>query len=103
MEDFTFKIFNAEWQVTYIESFKDEVKDGECKFGDTDYTTNTIKVALKNNEGTLFPKKTVELTTLHEMVHAILGTGQYNNSTTDEPLVEWLANCIYSLKEQHKL
>ena len=40
------------------------------------------------------------ITLYHEIIHAILLTGQYINSSNDEPLVEWLARCILSLKNQ---
>lgn len=43
----------------------------------------------------------MKLTFLHELMHVILSTGQYNNCNNDEPLVEWLARCIYSLKNQN--
>lgn len=36
----------------------------------------------------------------HELFHAILCKGQYLNSSSDEPLVEWLALCTDLLYEQ---
>ena len=42
MTDFYFEIFNTTWTVSFIDNFKDETKDGEFKFGDTNYELNRI-------------------------------------------------------------
>ena len=103
MTDFYFKIFNSTWTVTFIDSFKEETKEGEFKFGDTNYELNRIRIATKTKEGQPLAEKTIKLTVLHEIIHAICGVGQYNAYSEDEPFIEWLANCIYSIKEQGKL
>ena len=103
MTDFYFTIFNTTWTVSFIDNFKNETKEGEFKFGDTNYELNKIRIATKTKEGQLLAEKTVKLTGLHEIMHAICGTGQYNAYSEDEPFIEWLANCIYSLKQQGKL
>ena len=103
MTDFYFTIFNTTWTVSFIDNFKNETKEGEFRFGDTNYELNKIRIATKTKEGQLLAEKTVKLTVLHEIMHAICGTGQYNAYSEDEPFIEWLANCIYSLKQQGKL
>ena len=103
MTDFSFNIFNTTWTVSFIDNFNEETKEGEFKFGDTNYELNKIRVATKTKEGEVLSKKTIELTVLHEIMHAICGTGQYGDYSGDEPFIEWLANCIYSIKEQGKL
>ena len=103
MTDFYFTIFNTTWTVSFIDNFKNETKEGEFKFGDTNYELNRIRIATKTKEGQLLAEKTIKLTVLHEIMHAICGTGQYNAYSEDEPFIEWLANCIYSLKQQDKL
>ena len=103
MTDFYFKIFNTTWTVSFIDNFKDETKDGEFRLGDTNYELNSIRIATKTKEGKPLSEKTIQLTVLHEIMHAICGTGQYNDYSNDEPFIEWLANCIYSIKEQGKL
>lgn len=103
MTDFSFNIFNTTWTVSFIDNFNEETKEGEFKFGDTNYELNKIRVATKTKEGEALSKKTIELTVLHEIMHAICGTGQYGDYSGDEPFIEWLANCIYSIKEQGKL
>lgn len=42
-------------------------------------------------------------TLLHEINHAIFTSGQYLNTNDDEPLIEWLARCMYSLIFKQKL
>ena len=103
MTDFYFKIFNSTWTVTFIDNFKEETKEGELRFGDTNYELNKIRIATKTKEGQPLAEKTIKLTVLHEIMHAICGVGQYNAYSEDEPFIEWLANCIYSIKEQGKL
>ena len=103
MTDFYFKIFNSTWTVSFIDNFNDEIKEGEFRFGDTNYELNKIRIATKTKEGQPLAEKTIKLTVLHEIMHAICGVGQYNAYSEDEPFIEWLANCIYSIKEQGKL
>lgn len=103
MKDFNFKIFNSTWTVSFIDNFAEETKEGEFKLGETEYELNRIHIATKTKKGEPLPEKTIELTLLHEMMHAICGIGQYNDYSNDEPFIEWLANCIYSIKEQGKL
>ena len=103
MTDFYFTIFNTTWTVSFIDNFKNETKEGEFKFGDTNYELNRIRIATKTKEGQLLAEKTIKLTVLHEIMHAICGTGQYNAYSEDEPFIEWLDNCIYSLPQQGTL
>ena len=72
-------------------------------FGRAYSENNKILIATKDSKGNILPETTIKLTVLHEIMHAILIAGQYNSCSDDEPLVEWLANCIYSIKEQGKL
>ena len=103
MTDFYFTIFNTTWTVSFIDNFKNETKEGEFKFGDTNYELNKIRIATKTKEGQLLAEKTIKLTVLHEIMHAICGVGQCNDYSNDEPFIVWLANCIYSIREQGKL
>ena len=103
MKDFNFKIFNSTWKVSFIDNFNNETKEGEFRFGDSNHELNLIRVATKTKEGQPLSESTIQLTVLHEIMHAICGVGQYNDYSEDEPFIEWLANCIYSIKEQGKL
>ena len=42
-------------------------------------------------------------TLLHEINHAILNSGQYFDTNSDEPLVEWIARCYYSILFNQKI
>lgn len=105
MEDFYFKIFNSMWTVSFVDKIPFEESEENEKFllGRTYPENNKILIATKNSKGNILPETTIKLTVLHEIMHAILTAGQYNSCSDDEPLVEWLANCIYSLLEQKKL
>lgn len=95
-----FEIFGTIWTIRYQDRIESE---GESFiFGHTDSVGKVITVATKdrNNEDLL--EREIELTTLHEIIHALMLEGQYNNTSEDEPLVEWLAKCLLSLKEQFK-
>lgn len=104
MTDFYFKIFNATWTVSFVDRIeKEDSNDDSFSFGRMYCDRNSIQIATKDSKGNRLPEDTIKLTLYHEMFHAILFAGQYNNSCGDEPLVEWLANCIFSLKKQGKL
>ena len=105
MEDFYFKIFNSIWTVSFVDKipFEESEENEGFLFGRTYSENNKILIATKDSKGNILPETTIKLTMLHEIMHAILITGQYNSCNNDEPLVEWLANCIYSIKEQGKL
>ena len=59
----------------------------------------SIEVSTKSENGLNLTPRTINITLLHELVHAIFASGMYQE-TQDEPLVEWVAKCIYSLYEQ---
>ena len=46
------------------------------------------------------PDLEIYITLVHEIIHAVLDTGQYLEESQKEPLVEWLARCIISLLKQ---
>ena len=92
-----FTIFNSTWSI----KFEDKVYlEGRYTLGSCDSSTRTISISTKLEDGSKVPKKEIELTTIHELMHAILATGQYMEETDNEPLVECLARCIHSLLVQ---
>lgn len=97
-----FEIFGSKWTVEYVDVIPSE-NENEYIFGKTWYSTRLIQVAKRDKDGNIIPKEELKLTFLHELMHAILGTGQYNGYSQDEPHVEWLARCIYSLLQQKVL
>jgi Zn-dependent peptidase ImmA (M78 family) len=88
-----FNIFGTKWNIIY-ESTPKKLEDGTFLYGQAMPREKEIHIY---NEGGTREKK---LTLLHELIHAILMEGSYFNTNDDEPLVEWIAKCLLSLKEQ---
>lgn len=96
-----FNIFGSKWCIKYIDTL---IKDNEgISFGECDNVKHTLTIATKDESNKNLDTDEIELTKIHEIIHAILVSGQYISCNNDEPLVEWLARCIYSLKKQKVL
>lgn len=75
----------------------DEIKEGDSyRYGETDSRNYTITIA-RSAYDYKFPNSQMEITFLHELMHAICGTGCYFNANDDEPFIEWTARCLYKL------
>lgn len=98
MKEEKFNMVGSNWTIKYVDTI--ETDEGGFQFGLTDYVNRVICVATKDSNGKSLPKEEVELTKLHELTHCILGTGMYGELSSTEPLVEWIARCIYSLRQQ---
>lgn len=92
-------IFGTIYTINIVDTLDKEDDEGN-NYGVTDYSSKTIEIS-RNIHGIEQSDSEMSLTLLHEIVHAILYTGQYNNCSNNEPLVEWLARCIYSLNNQN--
>lgn len=101
MKNRTLKLFGTKWKVVY----KDQVLNEENKwlYGSSNLSKKIIEISTKDYEGVPLSQEDIELTFYHELMHAIFSTGQYNSCCDDEPLVEWVARCIQSLKNQKVL
>ncbi len=99
MKEKNYNLFGSNWKI----QFTDKVVDDNNKwiFGTTESPSMLITVSTKKPDGSKLSKDEIELTVLHEIVHSIFQTGQYMNCDNDEPLVEWTARCLKTLKEQH--
>ena len=84
----------------YCDSIESDEQDVKSQWGLTDYVNRRICIATKDMENKSFPREEIEITKLHELIHCILATGRYKTVSDDEPLVEWLARSIYSLRKQ---
>ena len=100
-KDTTFDMFGTKWTIKYVDTILDE-KGGESnQVGVSDLMSNIIKIRLINPfTGKMFPQEEIRLTLLHELVHVIFATGQYNDACNDEPIVEFTARSIRSLQKQ---
>ena len=97
----SFNIFGTKYKIKFVDNVLDE--EGNWIYGRVYTSSKEIQVSIKLSNGKDVQEDEILITLYHEIIHAILLTGQYVNSSNDEPLVEWLANCIYSLLEQKKL
>lgn len=95
----TIKIFNTSYRILYVNDIETENPD-RTTMGETDSNLKIIRIRVLNREGKPISGKEIELCLLHELFHAILEEGQYLSSTSDEPLVEWLARCTKHLLDQ---
>ena len=90
--DRTIDIFGSKWKLKFVDTI--EVDDGASVDGLTDSVNRIISVDVSQ------AKNETDITLLHELIHAILNTGQYLNASSDEPMVEFLARGIQSLIKQ---
>lgn len=93
-----FNIFGTTFRVLWMDVIPATEEEGFI-YGQHNGVEKTLKIALKDKEGKTFPETEIELAFYHELTHAILSEGAYGY-TTDEPMVEWMAKCIRSLKQQ---
>ena len=101
--DFKFDLFGTTWYVKFasdIKRFNQCPQDGQFYYGYTDAIHNVVYIELADSNGNALDDNVVTVTVFHELVHCILGTGAYENSNSDEPLVEWTGRCIYSMLKQ---
>lgn len=94
-------IFGTKYTIKYVKEVVD--RDDCWIYGHTDSINKVIRISTTLPNGKPVQKEELEFTLLHEVLHALLLSGQYINSSNDEPLVEWLARCIHSLKKQNVL
>ena len=94
----SFNIFGTKYRIKFVDNVLDEESNWiYCK---TDAISKEILISTKLSNGKDVQENENLITLYHEIIHAILLIGQYVNSSSDEPLVEWLARCILSLKNQ---
>lgn len=94
----SFNIFGSKYRIKFVDNVLDE--ESNWIYGKTDASSKEILISTKLSNGKDVQENEILITLYHEIMHAILLTGQYINSSGDEPLVEWLARCILSLKNQ---
>ena len=102
-KNFQFDLFGSTWHVVFVKESPLNNKDNEeyCNLGYTNSTHNEITIATADQNGKELSDDQIEVTLLHELVHAILFTGQYSQEGGSEPLVEWVARCLKSMLNQN--
>lgn len=100
IEDFNnkqFDIFGTIFTIKLVDTLDEE--DNLLHYGLTKGNTKEIRIS-KEVMKAKQPDSEIYVTLVHEIVHAVLDTGQYLEESQKEPLVEWLARCIISLLKQ---
>lgn len=96
----SFRLFGTTWTISFVKKTESS-KDKHWIFGNSSIADRLIQVSVNNKDGKLLDEETICTSALHEIVHSILTSGQYLDSTQDEPQVEWIARSIQSLYEQN--
>lgn len=91
-KDRTIDIFGSKWKLKFVD--KIDLEDDSNPDGITDANKRLIVVSTNQSDNE------VMITLLHELIHAILDTGQYLSSSQNEPMVEFVARSLYSLTKQ---
>ena len=85
--------FGVKYKVKCVENIP--VKDTEYEegflWGLCDYIKRVIYISLKDNEGKAIEESHIERTFLHEVLHAILQEGGYDEAVNDEVLICYLS------------
>lgn len=91
-KDRTIDIFGSKWKLKFVD--KIDLEDDPNPDGITDANKRLIAISTNQSDNE------VMITLLHELIHAVLDTGQYLSSSQDEPMVEFVARSLYSLTKQ---
>ena len=99
-----FKIFGSTWTIKIVDTIEEEKEENGMHYyvGMTYNATRIIEVA-RNVYGTKVTENEMFKTLCHELIHAILNTGNYYKSSNDEPMVEFLGRGIAELIRQNVL
>lgn len=95
-------IFGSTFTIKIVDELQDEENKDACVNGQITFSSSTIKIA-RGSKGNKFTNNDMLITLLHELIHSIFDSGQYTDTSSDEPLVEWTARCLYSLIFNQKL
>lgn len=99
-KDFQFELFGSDWYVEFTDKPLKVENPEYWRQGECNASTFKVTVCTIDRDGNPLKEKDIKINLYHELVHAILDTGQHLNSSADEPLVEWLARSLYSLTVQ---
>lgn len=99
-----FKIFGSIWTIKIVDTIEEKEEEDGIHYcsGMTYNVTKIIEVA-RNVYGAKITENEMFNTLCHELIHAILNTGSYYKSSSDEPMVEFLGRGIAELIKQNVL
>lgn len=87
----------------YTIKIVDKLEDNENRYDGQIYHDSYIIKIARYIGNTKSSNEEMIRSLLHEINHAIFTTGQYLQTNEDEPLIEWLARCMYSLIFKQKI
>ena len=87
----------------YTIKIVDRIEDENGQYRGMSYHGKLIIELARYADNVKISDNEIIKTLLHEINHAIFATGHYFNSNDDEPLVEWLARCYYSILFNQKI
>lgn len=95
-----FELFGTKIKIEYKDNVLDE--EGHWMYGTAEHKADLtiITLSTKDADGKNLTKDSMIRTLRHELFHAILNKGMYFSSSSDEPMVEWLAICTDILCKQ---
>lgn len=100
IEDFNnkqFDVFGTVFTIKLVDTLDKE--DDMLHYGLTEGNTKEIRIS-KEVMKAKQPDSEIYLTLVHEIMHAILDTGQWLEESQKEALIEWLSRSIISLLKQ---
>lgn len=100
IEDFNnkqFDIFGTVFTIKLVDTLDED--DNNLHYGLTEDNTKEIRIS-KEVMKAKQPDSEIYVTLVHEIIHAVLNTGQYLEESQKDPLIEWLTRCIISLLKQ---
>ncbi len=100
MKNKTVNLFGTEYTIEYPNevAYTGATGDVVGVYGKCDSSNKKLLIAKKLN-GIKQSPQDMQLTLYHEFIHAALIEGQYLESSTDEPMIEWLARCFVQAKK----
>lgn len=99
MNDKIIDILGTKYNIKYVDKIP-MPNEHTYRFGQENSADHIIEIATKFYSDSPISKEELDKNLIHECIHAILDEGQFFDESSNEPLVEWLARCIYSLKKQ---
>ena len=100
IEDFNnkqFDIFGTVFTIKLVDTLDEE--DNNLHYGITECNIKEIRISKEVMKAKQSDSE-IYITLVHEIIHAVLDTGQYLEESQKESLVEWIARCIISLLKQ---
>lgn len=99
LKNSTAEIFGSTYNINYVDTIEPD-EEGSAIDGMCESIKRKITIATRDFENKDVDKHDLTRVLFHELLHAILNEGQYFHASADEPMVEWMARCLTSLKEQ---